>query len=127
MNHPSGVAHICTKGIIRISLKMLLCIKVILLFLSIKRSWRNLIQGWVIDLILPFFLFFKNKDRTLTLSTSVFSLLVKPTTQLSCSFGPLGKLDFYYSERIWSFIHFFSRALLLISYTQSLQNSHNAV
>lgn len=49
---------------------------------------------------------------TLTLSTSVFSLLVKPTTQLSCSFGPLGKLDFYYSERIWSFIHF-SRACYL--------------
>lgn len=126
MNHPSGVAHICTKGIIRISLKMLLCIKVILLFLSIKHSRRNLIQGWVIDLILPFFSFFLNKDMTLTLSTSVFSLLVKPTTQLSCSFGPLGKLDFYYSERIWSFIHFFS-GMLLISYAQSLQNSHNAV
>lgn len=34
-------------------------------FLSIKHSWRNLIQGWVIHLILPFFFFilFKKKKK----------------------------------------------------------------
>lgn len=93
MNHPSGVAHICTKGIIRISLKMLLCIKVILLFLSIKHSRRNLIQGWVIDLILPFFSFFLNKDMTLTCHICVqFIGEANNTTQLLI--WPTGKIGF---------------------------------